>query len=89
MCAEEIGEEEDFQDDKDDKQFDGNDQPQRPSQRHITEAVIVQMKDTMKEMSHHTSICSKDTYYSVTHQIFYKKVAGKDVVLPFFQLVEF
>jgi hypothetical protein len=46
---EEIGEEENLQDDKHDKQLDQDNGPQRLSQPHIAETIIVKVEDPVPE----------------------------------------
>ena len=49
MQLQKIGEEENFQHTKDDKQLDANDEPQRFPQFHMAETVIIQVEHFIKE----------------------------------------
>ena len=45
MLFQEVWKEEELQDDEDDEELDEDDGPQRPSQLHVTEAVVVEIED--------------------------------------------
>ena len=46
ILSDEIGEKEEFEDDENDKKLNGNDEPERTTQRHLSEAVIVEVEGT-------------------------------------------
>ena len=49
MSAEEVGEEEDLEDGKHDEEFDEDDGPERAAERHVAEAVVVEVPDTIEK----------------------------------------
>ena len=44
LGTQEVGEKEQFNDDKEDKDLDGNDEPQRLANSHAAESIVVQME---------------------------------------------
>ena len=46
ILPDEIGEKEDFEDNKDDEKLDADDEPERATQRHLSETVIVEVNGT-------------------------------------------
>lgn len=53
MLFDEVGEEEQLQYDEDDEQLDKDDSPQRPSQLHFPESVVVKVKYPMDKIVFH------------------------------------
>ena len=51
VCAQEVGEEKHLQHHEDDKQLHQNHQPERSPQRHVSESVVVEVPDSVKEVS--------------------------------------
>lgn len=49
MLLDEVREEEEFQDNEDDKKLDAKNQPQRASEGHRTETIVVEMECTIKK----------------------------------------
>lgn len=49
VLLDEIGEEEEFEDDKHDEELHKDDRPERAPQRHVPEPVVIQVKDFVQE----------------------------------------